>query len=97
MWLKSGAKAPFPVFTDMDNGYAMSLGLAIGIGDELRRLMVCSGWDPSVSQGTDNWLLPIPATFIIGTDRIICARFVDPDYRLRMAIEDVLAALRSAK
>jgi peroxiredoxin len=96
MWLKSDAKALFPVLTDMDNGYAMVLGLAIYVGDELKRLMVSSGWDPSVSQGTDNWMLPIPATFIVGTDGIVHARFVDPDYRMRMGIEDMIAALRSA-
>ena len=97
MWLKSDANAPFPVLTDMDNGYAMSLGLAIYVGDELKYMMLSSGWDPSVSQGTDNWMLPIPATFVIGTDGIIRARFVDPDYRMRMAIEDMVAALRSAR
>jgi peroxiredoxin len=96
-WLKSDAKAPFPVLTDMDNGYAMTLGLAFYVGDELKRMMVSSGWDPSVSQGTENWMLPIPATFVVGTDGIVHARFVDPDYRMRMAIEDMLAALRSAK
>lgn len=96
MWLKSDAKAPFPVLTDMDNGYAMTLGLAIYVGDELKHMMISSGWDPSVSQGTDNWMLPIPATFIVGTDGIVRGRFVDPDYRTRMAIEDMLAALRSA-
>jgi peroxiredoxin len=96
LWLKSGAKAPFPVLTDMDNGYAMTLGLAIYVGDELRHMMVSSGWDPSVSQGTDSWMLPIPATFVVGTDRIVRARFVDPDYRTRMAIVDIVAALRSA-
>lgn len=96
VWLKSDAKAPFPVLTDMDNGYAMTLGLSFYVGDELKHLMVSSGWDPSVSQGTDHWMLPIPATFIVGTDGIVHARFVDPDYRMRMAIEDLLAALRSA-
>jgi peroxiredoxin len=95
MWLKSDAKAPFPVLTDMDNGYAMTLGLAIYVGDELKHMMLCSGWDPSVSQGTDNWMLPIPATFIVGSDGNVRARFVDPDYRMRMAIEDMLAALRT--
>ena len=95
VWLKSDARAPFPVLTDMDNGYAMSLGLAISVGDEMKRMMVSSGWDPSVSQGTDNWMLPIPATFIVGTDGIVHARFVDPDYRMRMATEDMIAALRS--
>src|SRR3546814_19864526 len=97
MWLKSDAKAPFPVLTDLDNGYAMSLGLAFSVGDEMKRMMVSSGWDPSVSQGTDNWTLPIPATFIVGTEGVVHARFVDPDYRTRMAIEDMLAALRSAR
>jgi peroxiredoxin len=97
MWLKSDAKAPFPVLTDMDNGYAMTLGLAFSVGDEMKHMMVSAGWDPSVSQGTDNWTLPIPATFIVGTDGIVHERFVDPDYRTRMAIEDMLAALRSAR
>ena len=96
LWLKSDAKASFPVLTDIDNGYAMSLGLAIYVGDELKHMMVSSGWDPSVSQGTENWMLPIPATFIVGTDGIVHARFVDPDYRMRMAVEDMLIALRLA-
>jgi peroxiredoxin len=96
LWLKSDAKASFPVLTDIDNGYAMSLGLAIYVGDEMKHMMASSGWDPSVSQGTENWMLPIPATFIVGTDGIVHARFVDPDYRMRMAVEDMLAALRSA-
>jgi peroxiredoxin len=96
-WLKSDAKAPFPVLSDIDNGYATTLGLSIYVGDELKHMMVSSGWDPSVSQGTCNWMLPIPATFIVGTDGIVCARFVDPDYRVRMSIEDMIGALRSAK
>jgi peroxiredoxin len=96
-WLKSDAKAPFPILTDMDSGYAMSLDLAFWVGDELKQSMIRCGWDPAVSQGTENWVLPIPATFIVGTDGIVTARFVDPDYRMRMAIEDMIAALRSAK
>lgn len=96
-WLKSDAKAPFPILTDVDSGYALSLDLAIWVGDEMKQLMESSGWDPAVSQGTDNWMLPIPATFIVDTQGIVTARFVDPDYRMRMAIEDMVAALRSAR
>ena len=96
-WLKSDAKAPFPILTDIDNGYAMSLDLAFWVGDELKQSMIGCGWNPAVSQGTENWVLPIPATFIVGTDGIVTARFVDPDYRMRMAIEDMIAALRSTK
>lgn len=96
-WLKDDTRAPFPILTDMDSGYAASLDLAIWVGDELKNLMIGSGWNPAVSQGTDNWMLPIPATFIVGTDGIVTARFVDPDYRMRMAIEDLVGALRKAK
>jgi peroxiredoxin len=45
-------------------------------------------------QGNDSWVLPIPATFVIGKDGHIKSRFVDPDYRKRMAIEDLVDALK---
>ena len=46
--------------------------------------------------GNDGWVLPIPATFVVGRDGLVKARFVDPDFRKRMEIDDLLAALRSA-
>jgi hypothetical protein len=33
--------------------------------------MVSSGWNPSKSQGTGNWMLPIPITVIVSTDEIV--------------------------
>src|SRR6516225_2892662 len=42
-------------------------------------------------QGNDSWMLPIPATFVVGKDGRVKARFVDPDYRKRMTIEEVIA------
>jgi peroxiredoxin len=96
-WLKSDANAPFPVLTDMDTGYAMSIGLAIYVGDAMKRMMAEQGFDPSVSQGTTHWLLPIPATFVVDTHGTVRARYIDPDYRMRMAIEDLVGALRAAK
>src|SRR5215475_8703664 len=37
--VKSDAQYPFPVLTDLDNGYALSLSLAIWIGPDLERLL----------------------------------------------------------
>jgi peroxiredoxin len=93
---KSEAEAPFPVLTDLDNGYALSLNLAIWVGDEMRKMMTDRRQDVPVYQGNDGWMLPIPATFVVGQDGHIKARFVDPDYRKRMTIEDLLSAIRSA-
>jgi peroxiredoxin len=92
--LRATSNAPFLVLTDMDNGYAMSLGLAIWIGDEMQKLL-SERHNLANYQGNDTWMLPIPATFVVGQDGRIKARFVDPDYRKRMAIEDLLAAMRA--
>lgn len=91
--LKAEARARFPVLTDLDCGYALQLELAIKINDEKRNAMIQAGCDISQFQGNNNWILPIPATFVIGVDGIVKARFVDPDYRKRMEISDLLSAV----
>jgi peroxiredoxin len=95
--LQSDAQAPFPVLTDMDNGYALSLNLAIWVGDEMKTMIAGAGWDVPSYQGNPSWMLPIPATFVVGTDGRIVARYVDPDYRRRMDIDRLLAALEESR
>jgi len=95
--LKAESDAPFPILTDIDNGYAMSLNLAFWVGAEMQELMTGAGWNVSRSQGSNTWLLPIPATFVVGTDGEVKSRFLDPDYRKRVAVEDLIAALKSAQ
>lgn len=92
MKIESGVT--FPILSDMDNGYAMSLNLAIWVGDEMEEFMTSIGRTLPAYQGNDSWMLPIPATFVVGRDGRIKARFVDPDYRKRMAIDDLIAALK---
>jgi peroxiredoxin len=92
--LKVTGQIPFPILTDMDNGYALSLNLAIWVGAEMQKLMADLENLPAY-QGNSSWMLPIPATFVVGQDGRVKARFVDPDDRKRMAIEDLLAVLRS--
>jgi peroxiredoxin len=94
---KSEFKARFPILTDIDNGYALSLNLVIWVGAEMERMISAAGWDIPSYQGNASWTLPIPATFVVGKDGKVKARFVDPDYRKRMAIEGMIAALRSAR
>jgi peroxiredoxin len=92
--LKSDAKAPFPILTDLDNGYALALNLAVWIDDEKRAAMIEAGCDISAFQANDCWTLPIPATFVVDAGGVIKERFVDPDYRKRMPMENIIAALR---
>ena len=93
---KASAEAKFVILSDIDNGYALSLNLAIWVGDEVKKLMMDFGRDLDLYQGNSSWFLPIPATFIVARDGTITARFVDPDYRRRMDLEDLLVALKKA-
>jgi peroxiredoxin len=91
--LKAVSNARFPVLSDIDNGYAMLLNLAFYVGDEKRERMTAAGWDISPYNASQAWTLPIPATFVVAKGGAIKARFIDPDYRRRMDVEKMLAAL----
>ncbi|MGH6813168.1 MAG: peroxiredoxin-like family protein [Methylocella sp.] len=94
--LKSNAAAkPFPILTDVDNGYALSLNVATFVGLEMQQFLKRGGWDIAPYQGNDAWIVPIPATFVVGPDSIVRARYVDPDYRKRMTIDVLVDALRA--
>jgi peroxiredoxin len=92
--LKNDVRAIFPILSDLDCGYALELQLAIKINDEKRMAMIDAGWDISPYQDNSDWILPIPATFVVGQDGLIIGRFVDPDYRKRMDIDQLVAAVR---
>jgi peroxiredoxin len=93
---KVEAGASFPVLSDLDNAYALDLNLAIWVGAEMETMIAAAGFDVPRYQGNPAWMVPIPATFVVGTDGVIRARFVDADYRRRVEIGDLLGALRAA-
>jgi peroxiredoxin len=91
--MKQDSGVNFPILTDMDNGYAMSLNLAIWVGVEMMEFMTSIGRDLPLYQGNASWVLPIPATFVVGQDGRVKARFADPDYRTRASVDELIAAL----
>ena len=85
----------FDILTDIDNGYALSLGLVMWLGEPIKELMRGRGYHLDAYHGSDGWFVPVPATFVVGRDQRIIARFVDPDFRKRMEIEDIIGALKA--
>ena len=85
------------VLMDIDNGYALSLGLAIWLGEEMQRIYTAARYELPLYQGNAGWLLPIPATFVLAVDGTIVARHLDPDYRHRMEVDALIAALQKAR
>lgn len=83
----------FSILTDVDNGLALALNLAIWVDDDMARLIAGAGWDVPAYQTAKSWVLPIPATFVLDRNGRVVARYVNADYRTRMEIDDILSAL----
>lgn len=86
----------FEVLSDKNNGYALSCDLVIWLGTEIRELFRADRIDIDIYQQNDAAFVPIPATFVIGRDGRIARRFVDPDFRKRMEIDEIVAAVEEA-
>ncbi len=82
--IKRDAKANFPFLSDIDNGYALSLNLAIWVDDAMSSLIAAAGWDVPSYQAGEAWILPVPSAFVIDQRGIVRFRHVDPDYRRRL-------------
>lgn len=85
------------ILSDIDNAYALSLGLVMWLGDRLQELMEGRGYHLETFHGGDGWFVPLPATFIVGRDGLVAGRYVDPDFRKRMEIEEILTVLNRTK
>ena len=94
--LKQSRNLPFRVLTDLDLAYALSLGLVFWVGDKIKQTYLTFGIDLEQFQGNGGWLLPIPATLVVGKDGRVKARFVDPDFRHRMGMETIFRAIGQA-
>jgi peroxiredoxin len=84
---------PFPVLSDIDLGYSLSLGLIFWVGAEVQRLYQEVGVDLEKYHGNAGYFLPMAAKFIVGQDGLVKARQVNLEFRERMEPEAVVAAL----
>lgn len=83
----------FPVLSDRGSKVAKSFGIAFDLAEELRPIYTQFNHELPMINGADSWALPIPATYVIGTDAIIAFAFIDTDYRKRLEPSAILSAL----
>jgi len=83
----------FDVLSDVGSQVAYAYGIAFEIPDELKALYTELRLALPDSNGTDDWLLPVPATFVIGNNSRIALAHVDIDYRNRLEPAEAIAVL----
>ena len=83
----------FEVLSDVGNRVAHQFGIVFQLPEDLRPIYAGFGINLSAANGDDMFELPIPATYVIDTNRKICMAFVEPDYTKRLDPEEIISTL----
>jgi peroxiredoxin len=82
---------------DLDNVLALECGLVFPVPDNIRNVYMAVGIDFEKLYGNNSWMLPVPATYVVRKDGIIAKAYVNPDFRHRLAPEEILGALAALR
>ena len=85
----------FEVLSDINSDAGRAYRLMFELSDELQAFYTEMGNDLSKRNADGEWHLPLPATYVIDTNKRVTLAFVDADYRDRLEPADIIAALRT--
>jgi len=85
----------YTIYSDSSLQATRAFGLAFQLDDELVEKYLAYNIDVEKASGETHHVLPAPATYIIGTDGIINFAYINPDYKVRLHPDVLLAAARA--
>lgn len=91
--LKERLGLDFPMLSDLDNAYALELGLAVALSPQIKEIFHAAGTDLGIYQKNDAWFVPIPATLLVDRQGIVRKSYVNADFRLRLDPAEILEAI----
>lgn len=71
-------------------------GVAFRLSPEIEKSYRNYGVELAPIPGSEGYWLPVPAVFLVGRDGIIKFVYSNPDYKVRLAAADLLAAAQAA-
>lgn len=90
----SKSQLTFEVLSDAGNKLAKQCGLVFTLPESLRPIYEAWQLDIPGHNADDTFELPMPATYIIGTDGIVHYAFVDMDYTKRLEPDIIIEQLK---
>jgi len=85
----------YTIYSDSSLDATRAFGLAFRVDDELNERYLSYDIDLEKASGETHHVLPAPATYIIGSDGIINFAYINPDYKVRLHPDVLLAAAKS--
>jgi peroxiredoxin len=92
--LKRQLNLELTMLADVDHGVAISYGVLFRVPEETKEHYARQGYDFGHRHGSSEWMLPIPATFVIDQDGVVRGSFVEPDFTIRQEPSDILDRVR---
>lgn len=75
---------------------ARSFGIAYRVDEKTFQQYLGFGIDLEKKSGEKHHLLPVPAVFVVGTDGVIRFEYVNPNYKVRLDSDVLMAAAKAA-
>lgn len=83
----------YQVMCDCDNQIGRSFGIVYELQDVEKSLFAEWGIRLDEVNQCKKWELPLPATYLIGQDRMVEFQYVDADFRKRLSPDELIEAL----
>jgi len=87
---------PYQLLSDSDMTAAEAFGVAFEVGAPTLQKYDEYGIDLEEASGHDHHKLPVPSVYIVDTAGVIRFAHSNPDYKVRLSKQDMLAAAESA-
>jgi len=85
----------YTLYSDSSLNATRAFGLAFRVDDKLNEKYLSYDIDLEKASGETHHVLPVPATYLIGTDGLINFAYINPDYKVRLHPDVLLAAAKA--
>lgn len=86
----------YTLLSDSDLKAAQAFGVAYRVDDETLKLLEQYNIDLEEASGKKHHLLPVPSVFLLDTEGKIKFEYVNPDYKVRIDPQTLIAAARAS-
>ena len=85
----------YTIYSDSSLHATRAFGLAFRVDDALVEKYLTFDIDLEEASGENHHVLPAPATYLIGTDGVISFAYINPDYKVRLHPDVLVAAAKA--
>lgn len=82
----------YTILSDANAQAAIALGIAFRASDQIMQRRIEKGDDIERSSMARHGVLPVPAVFAVNRDGVIAYAYANPDYKVRVSADELVAA-----